>query len=143
MSNPAIQAAQRFAHLLDQQRYDELADVLDSECSYEFRDRSIQGAQKIIETYRANTEWGFGLFDRIEFDSEVVPESDQSARVRFSDRLFLGNADHRHICEQIVTVDDTGRIIRIEHCDLEGETEALDAFLKKCDVSRPADDSNS
>lgn len=143
MLNLAIEAAQRFAHLLDRRRYDDLADVIDSACIYEFRNRSIQGAPEIIESYRDNTEWGFGVFDRIQFDSEIAPVSETSARVRFRDHLFLGAADHLHTCEQIVTINDSRRIVRIEHCELEGETEALDAFLYRYGVSRPSDESHS
>jgi hypothetical protein len=143
MFHQANQTAQCFADRLDHRRYDDLEDMLDPECIYEFRDGRIQGASAIIESYRANTEWGFDVFDRIEFESEVFPESETTVRVRFSDHLFLGDADHCHVCEQVVTIDDSGRIIQISHCDLEGETDALDAFLKKCGVSRPSDNLNS
>lgn len=143
MFQHAIETARQFADRLDQRRYDELAGVLDPHCVYEFRDSSIQGAQEIIETYRANTEWGFDVFDRIEFESDVSADSETSARVRFSDRLVVGEAAHRHASEQVVTVNASGRIVRIEHCDLPGETEALHAFLAKCGVSRPSDQAGS
>lgn len=143
MSGSPTHVAQRFAELLDRRRYDDLASLLDKDCVYEFRGGTIQGVKTIIETYRANTEWGFGVFDRIEFESEIVSQSGASANVRFSDHLFLGDAEHRHVCEQTVTIDDTGRIIRIVHRDLEGEIEALNAFMQKCGVSRPSDQAGS
>lgn len=137
MTALALQLALRFAALLDQRRYDDLADVLAAECVYEFRGGTIQGAQGIIQTYRTSTEWGFEVFDRTEFESEIFPVSEDSARVRFTDHLFLGDAGHRHVCEQVVTVNDEGRIMRIEHVDLPGETDALNAFMKSCGVTRP------
>lgn len=137
MPDSALQSAQQFADLLDQRSYDELQSVLGPRCVYEFRGGTIQGATAIIETYRTNTEWGFDVFDRIEFDSEVIPETEASARVRFTDHLFLGDSEHRHVCEQIVTINDTGRIAEIVHLDLPGEVEALNAFLKQCGVTRP------
>jgi len=143
MVHPAIQTVQRFANLLDQRRYDDLASVLAPECRYEFRGSRIQGAPAISEAYRKGTEWGFAVFDRIEFESEVIPVSELSAKVRFRDHLFCGDVDHRHTCEQVVTVNQSGRIIQIEHHDLAGEPEALNAFLKQCGVSRPSGDMNS
>lgn len=143
MSDLVDQIVQRFATLLDERRYDDLADVLAPECIYEFRDSRIQGAGTIIETYRTNTEWGFGVFDRIEFQSEVFPVSESSARVRFRDHLYVGEKQHLHTCEQVVTVDESGRIVRITHCDLDGESEALNAFLQQHCLSRPSQDSIS
>ena len=137
MFNLAVEIARRFSELLDQRRYEELAAVLDPDCVYEFRDEKLQGVQNIIETYRANTEWGFDVFDRVEFESEVFPESNSTAKVQFVDRLSVGDADHRHECEQIVMLNETEKITRIVHRDLPGESEALNEFMRRCGLSRP------
>ena len=140
MTEAAIQAAEQFASLLDSRQYDDLAVLLDRDCVYEFRGKSIRGAAAIINTYRVNTEWGFEVFDRIEFKSEIVSNSERSARVRFSDHLFLGESDYHYHCEQIISVNDERQIVQIVHHDLPGESEALTSFLHKCGVSRPSDD---
>lgn len=142
MSDLALRAAQRFASLLDRRSYNDLATVLASECVYEFRGGTIQGANAISETYRTNTEWGFDVFDRIDFESEVFAETDTSARIRFSDHLVHGDAEHLHMCEQVVMIDDEGQIVRIIHHDLPGETDALNAFMMKCGIAGPSDQSD-
>lgn len=136
MSIVAAQIARRFATLLDRREYDALRKVLSADCQYEFRNDLLQGSAEIIETYRKNTTWGFRVFDRIEFESNVNSESRDSARVTFTDRLHVKGEVHQHKCQQIVTVDEYDRINRIMHIDLNGEGAALDAFCQKRGVAR-------
>ena len=137
MSTVATRLARRFADLLDQREYKALGRILSPDCKYEFRDNTVHGSAGIIEVYRKNTEWGFKVFDRIEFESEVVAESKDSARVTFTDHLYCKGEVHHHKCQQIVSVDESKRISHIVHVDLDGKGAALDAFFEKCGVARP------
>jgi hypothetical protein len=137
LSTVAIQIAERFADLLDRREYDLLQHVLSPDCRYELRGRVLGGVSPIIEEYRTATEWAFKVLERIEFESRVVAESPSSNRVTFTDRLFLGDAVHEYRCQQVLTVDDSGQIIHIRHVDLEGQSAALEAFFRKCEIVRP------
>lgn len=119
MVTNVVSLAQRFANSLDCRDYDALYNLLDSECTYEVQDRLISESEAIVETYRRNTEWAFDAFDRIEFESSVLPESDTTARVTFVDRLYFGSMMHEYRCQQIVRIDNrNGRIVHIFHVDL-------------------------
>ena len=137
VSKTVIEIAKRFAAILIGRRYDTLDEVLSPDCRYEFRDRVVEGSTEIIEVYRKNTELGFDVFDRIGFESEVHPDSVNSARVTFTDHLFHNGEVHDHKCQQNLFFDDGGLIHRIVHVDLDGEGHALDAFFAKCGLVRP------
>ena len=137
METIAVQSAQRFADVLDDRQYDSLSEVLAADCEYVFRDNVVSRVAGIIETYRENTEWGFDIFDAIEFESSVTAETPDTVAVTFVDRLYFQDASHEHRCRQVLTIDEAGRITRIVHVDLDGESEALEAFFVACGIERP------
>jgi hypothetical protein len=128
----------QFADRLDRRDYDGLRDLLAADCRYELPDRRLVGCDAIIEAYRAGTEWAFAAFDQIDFESDLVAESDTSARVTFTDHLRSGERTHVFRCQQIVEWNSQGKIARIVHVDLPGEQTALREFFAKCGVVPPA-----
>ena len=72
----------------------------------------VRGRSAIVEQYRDSTEWAFGVFDRIEFESDVGSESEDSAVVTFTDHFYFGQAVHHHNCQQVVTMAENGQIDR-------------------------------
>ena len=138
MAISALDLGRQFADRLDRRDYDALRDLLAADCRYELPDRLIVGCDAIIEAYRDGTEWAFEAIDQIDFESEVVAESDASAQVTFIDHLRTGERTHDFRCQQIVVSDSQGKIARIVHVDLDGERAALREFFAKCGVVPPA-----
>ena len=132
-----LYTATAFAEALDRREYDSLKGLLAPDCKYQFGDELVNGSENIIATYRKNSEWGFDVFDQIEFQSEVRPESDLSARITFRDWISHEGMQHEHVCEQIVVVDHQGRIAHIRHVELPGEAARLKVFFDRCGVTRP------
>lgn len=46
------------------------------------------------------------------------------------------SAEHVHWCEQLITIDDKGLAVRIEHRDLPNEEKTLDRFFKTVGLNR-------
>jgi len=137
MSTVPITLAKRFADSLDRRDYDALFGLIATDCQYEIQDRLIGSNAAIIQAYRENTEWAFDVFDRIEFESDVIPESEVSARITFTDHLYFGSDVHDYRCQQILHLDNSGRIDRIIHIDLAGEAAALRAYFEVCGIVPP------
>ena len=71
-----------------------------------------------------------------EYGSRVESAGDGAFVIEYTDDI--GHAGERlvHRCHQRITLDDAERIRRIEHVDLPGETEAVDAFLARVGIER-------
>jgi SAM-dependent methyltransferase len=132
-----IGVAREFAACLDRREYEALREFVTDNCVYEFRGTQITGPDAIVAAYRDATEWAFEAFDQVKFASSVAPETDCTARITFIDRLTKNSHQHQHTCQQLVAVDETGRIARITHGDLPGEAESLDAFFATHNIHRP------
>lgn len=122
-----LHIAERFANALDGEDYAVAESLLDVECEYLCRGELYRGPSQIIETYRGNGELA-KRFDAIEYGSQVVAKRNGQFRLEFADHLT--HAGHRLTfrCEQIIDVNQSGRIVRIEHLDLPGQREALAEF---------------
>ena len=130
-------AARRWASTLDNDDFSELPRLMSPTCVYLSPGGQIDGPAPITESYRSNSEWAHETFDRIVWDSSVEVDSDDSALVTFTDRTDHAGHQHVYRCQQRVWFDEDGLIRRILHIDLEGETEALDAFFATVGVTRP------
>ena len=120
--------ASALAAALDAEDYQTARALLADDCRYEFRGKVIQGADTIIDSYKTNGDAGHDRFDSVEFTSDVVSESDSSARINFTDVVTRSGDTHIHRCSQRVEFDAVSKIVRITHIDLPGEREALEQF---------------
>lgn len=132
----AVGVVQRFALALDGEEYDSARGVLWDACVYRIRGKTIVGAEAIIASYQGNGE-AAQEFDSIAYGSSVRDAGDESGEgwivIEFWDEITHRGRSHRHQCEQWVRVAD-GAIVEIEHRDLEGELESLNAFKAWCGV---------
>ncbi len=128
--------ASAFVRALDTEDFDGAQRLLAPDCEYRFRGKTTRGAGEIVDSYRAAAAWASASFDRIRYESALTQESPERFRVRFIDLTDHAGRSHRHECEQVFTLDARGRINRIEHIDLAGEREKLDAFLKRVGAER-------
>ncbi|WP_430451673.1 hypothetical protein [Rhodopirellula europaea] len=120
---------EQFAKALDKEDYVMAQSLLSEVCVYECRDNRYQGPTEIIASYQVNGD-AAKQFDSVEYQSEVVPQQNGQFCIHFTDRLSHRGHDFTFRCQQIVDVDETGKIACISHCDLPGQVEALSKFKK-------------
>ena len=124
-------SAQRFAKALDAEDYELARCLLHADCRYTCRGETYIGPDEIVDSYRKNGTLA-KKFDAIEYDSNVIAESDTEFRIEFVDHIrHQGNSLTFH-CEQRVVVDPSGLIVEIWHVDLDGQVEALNKFKSLC-----------
>ena len=125
----SYQIAVRFAQALDSEDYTTVASLLGDTCSYACRGALHCDPSAIIASYQGYGETA-KLFDSIQYESQVVAESEEKFRIHFSDHIAHADQTFTFRCEQLIEIDDIGRITSIEHIDLPGQVEALAEFKK-------------
>ncbi len=128
MEYDAVEIVRRFALSLDEEDYDAARALLSDGCVYVIRGETYEGPEAIVATYEGNGE-AAKSFDEISYGSSVRGGEDGWIVIEFWDELVHRGEHLRHVCEQWARVD-RGVIVRIEHRDLEGERERLEAFKK-------------
>lgn len=131
-----VPLVRRFAISLDQEDYDETRRCLDPDCVYVIRDATHRGPEAIVASYQGNGDWASENIDRIEYESQVEADGTEAALIIFYDHLTHGGRKLSHRCHQWCHVGPRG-IDRIEHRDLPGEKEALDAFKRETGLIPP------
>ena len=125
----------RFAVALDREDYAAAAALLAAGCVYLIRGETHTGPGAIIASYRGNGEHAARSFESITYSSSVRPDGPGSAQIEFADHIRHRGMSLTHRCRQVATLGAHGLIARIEHVDLPGERERLDAFRRDCGLS--------
>ena len=128
-----IEVARRFSEALDGDRFLEALSLLADECSYLFRGEVLSGSKDIIATYEANSVRGKGLLDELSFSSRIEEKQDEKVSVLFTDVLRKGHRSITLQSRQLLQIKD-GKIIHIEHCDIDGEPEKLALFFESTGI---------
>lgn len=136
MSNSCLNTAARFAAALDAEDYDTLVALLTADCEYVARDGACIGPEAIARSYRTAGTWAKSHIEAVTYESSVREAPDGAAIVTFIDHLVHAGIRHTYSCEQQVHCGADGRICRIVHCELPGQREAADAFLRQIGVVR-------
>lgn len=122
--------ARTWALALDADDFAGAAALMSPACTYVLRQQTLRGIDAIIASYRQATESAHAAFDEVTYDSKVREVSELSATIRYTDCLRKGTHRLEHTCDQKVYIDGEGRVVRIVHVDLDGESERLRAFLE-------------
>jgi hypothetical protein len=122
--------ARTWALALDADDFAGAAVLMSPACTYVLRKQTLRGVDDILASYRAATDSAHAAFDEVTYDSKVREVSDLSATIRYTDCLRKGSHRLEHVCDQKVYIDGEGRVVRIVHVDLDGESERLRAFLE-------------
>jgi hypothetical protein len=130
----AVHIAEQFAESLDAEDYQAAEAMLSEECEYTCRDRVYRGPSTIIESYRCTGDSANRDFDNVEYESNVRGLTDNVAVIHFIDHLYHKKEQFTFKCQQVIEVDDDGRITRIEHVDLPGQREALSEFMQQIGI---------
>jgi hypothetical protein len=125
------QVAEAFAESLCDEEWFEAGRQLAGAATYALRGRRVLGRRKIMALFRENAEWARETFDAVEFAWEVVDVDGVSARLRFIDRLRLGERTHDHVSEELAEVNPERELImNLTHVDVPGEDASLREFLR-------------
>jgi hypothetical protein len=127
-SDAQLDVASRFARALDEENYPTAFALLAPDCEYTVRGVTHRGPNAIVASYKGNGDEAARIFDSIVYGSEVHAAGADCAVIQFTDRIQHAGQSLTHVCEQQVTINDDGLITRIEHHDLPGERERLEAF---------------
>lgn len=132
-----MKVVERFATALDNEDYEAAHALLSPTCTYEIGEKVLSGPDSIIASYRANGEWVTANIDSIAYRSSIEEDADSdSFLVRFEDQLIHKGKQLTHACQQMMKLDVSGKINRIEHRDLPGEPEALKVFFQEVGINR-------
>jgi hypothetical protein len=131
-----MKVVEQFAAALDREDYGAARALLSPDCTYQVRSKVLRGPDSIVGSYKANGEWGAANIDSIEYRSHIEENVGKRFVVRYEDHLLHSGKRLTHACQQLVELDASGRISRIEHMDLPGEREALEAFFRETGIAR-------
>lgn len=137
--DPALDTARRFAEALDREDYELASTLLAPDARYRIGGETLIGPEAITASYRGNGDWALATLDGVSYESRVEPAGPGRAAITFVDHLEHAMRRHTHTCRQVVAVNAEGRIAEIEHQDLPGERERLDAFFRETGVRRSGD----
>jgi len=130
-----IDTAKRFAKTLDAEDYVAAAALLSEDCEYTCRGSVYCGPSAIIDSYRGNGDTAKTSFGSVKYESAVRCLTARTAMIRFTDHLQHNHQCLTFECEQLIEVDERQSIVRIEHFDLRGQTEALADFKLRVGVA--------
>jgi len=128
-----LETVKRFASALDNEDYATAESLLSDVCEYVCRGQLHRGPAAIIESYRKHGD-SAKTFDSIQYESRAVREAAREFRIEFIDHITQAGRQFSFRCEQLIEVDDLGRIVRIAHVDLPGQVEALNEFKRSLSI---------
>ena len=126
--SPACDIAKRFASALDSEDYIAAESLIADGCEYSCRGELFVGPQAIVASYRGHGDSGAKEYDSIDYESSVESLSERRALIHFFDHLRRKGNRMTFRCDQEISVDESGMIVRIQHVDLPGQREALEQF---------------
>ena len=126
--------AAAFAQALDRDDFDAARALLAESCEYDTGEGLVRGADAVLAPYRETSERCRRTFDEIVYASEVESAEGGRATILFIDRIRHRGLRHAFRCRQVIEVDERGRVARIEHREIDGEREKLEAFFRAAGV---------
>lgn len=127
-----LEIAAAFASALDADDFERARPLLAPDCVYLARGITLRGPDEILGSYADATRGAHARFDEVRYESRARLDDleERTIVIGYTDILRLRDREHRHRCEQVVRLGEGDRIVEIRHCDLPGEREAVEAFLK-------------
>jgi len=126
--NNAVKQARLFAEALERKDNEAARAMLAPECVYFQLSRDLRGPKAIVAEYDRVGRWGIDQFDSIERESSVTPTEDGRAMLTFFYHVRHKGKSLKIRSEQIIELDEAGRIGRIEHVELASQANALFQF---------------
>lgn len=129
------ETAAAFATALDRADYRTAAALLAEDVEYATDRRTLRGPPEVIGSYREHDEWTRRNLQSVDYESATRVDGDLVV-VTFIDRLAHCGLTHTYACEQLLWIDQRGLIRRIEHREIPGQREAVEAFLARLGIKR-------
>ncbi|MBN2312918.1 MAG: nuclear transport factor 2 family protein [Sedimentisphaerales bacterium] len=126
--NKAVKQARLFAEVLERKDYEAARAMLAPECIYFQLARDLHGPEAIVAEYERASRWGIDQFESIERDSSVTPTEDGRAWLTFFYHVRHKGKSLKIRSEQIIELDEAGRIGQIEHIELASQANTLFQF---------------
>lgn len=123
-----------FAHALDRNDFKAARELLAEDCEYDTGGGIVRGRGAVLASYREMSEKCKRTFDETAYESRVVSASGAAATVLYIDKIRRGEHRHEFRCHQILEVGRGGLIVRIQHREIDGERDALNAFFRRAGV---------
>lgn len=123
--------AQAFGTALDLDDFRTALSLLAETCTYDIGEEILKGPKAIVSSYESNMLEGRKKLDELVWgESTVEWMGDLKVAVYFTDYLKHKGKSHIHKCRQVLSFDELGKIVHIEHQNLPGEPEKLKAFYQ-------------
>jgi hypothetical protein len=126
----AFATIHRFAEALDHDDYDAARELLEPDASYETGDSTTDGADAILASFRAVSDWGKAHLDALEFGHRI-DDTNAPMEIVFIDVLRKSGEQLRLEHSMHVRLSPSGRI---HHLRLErppGEQQLVTAFFER------------
>ena len=131
----SLERVKQFAAALDREDWATARAFLAEHCAYQCGTERVHGPEAILASYRESAAWGRQNLESVRYES-AVREGTRGFVITYTDVIEHRGAGHRYRCEQRVLVGDDGLVAHIEHRELPGEKEALDAYWQAIGVKR-------
>lgn len=132
----SIELATKLAKALDANDFDAASYFLADDCVYEIGTQRIVGRDKIIGSYKGNADWAKSAIDEVMLESQISAD-DNGFLITYTDKITHKGLKHIYRCQQILSLNEQGLVIKILHREIPGEKEGLQAFEAKAGIIRP------
>ena len=129
--NENLNKAKAFAECLDQDDFAAAKNFLASNCFYKFGAKFFRDLDKIMDSYRENSNYAQKTFDKVEYESSVTQIEPNQCEVVYTDIISKNMKSHTYKCKQVLKFDEEGKISEIVHEELPGERDRLYVYYKE------------
>lgn len=123
-----------FASALDRSDFAAAGTLLAPDAIYFARLGALRGPEAIVQSYVGADAWAKHHLGSIGYESSVVAMTGSDFEITFVDHIAHAGESHTYRCSQRIHVSASGLVSRIEHRELPGQREALQAFLRQVGV---------
>ncbi len=124
--------ATQFGVSLDNNNFNATKKLLSKDCKYIIGKETLIGPEAICASYQQNMIEGRKKLDKLEWGKSNIEAINNSEYfVHFTDYLTHQGIHHTHKCKQKLTINNSGKIILIEHINDLVEQNSLDEFYRK------------
>jgi len=124
-----------FGKYLDEDNFEAVKKLLETNCEYFIHDKKIISKETIVNSYSKNQKEGKAKFDKMIWGKSYIEKiTDHQFEVFFSDHLTHKGITHNYKCKQKLFINSNFLIEKIIHQELLGQREKLEAFYKKVEL---------
>ncbi len=127
--------AKLYANALDEDDFESARVYLAQNCQYSVGGKELYGPEAIIQSFREGSDKAKRIFDQVDYGSEILRVDGNSVTTQFTDLIQIKGQSLIYSSKQHLKFGEDGLIVRIEHEEIPGELEGLQALLKRLGVA--------